>query len=121
MVYVALAAGVLIYAAVAFLVVGPIESGLDSALMRIAWLAVAVGATLVAGIVTGRLHAGEYSEGRAMSAAILVWALAEGQAFLGLTGYLVTGDTLIATLSLALFAYLYLRYPPGAFRERRPR
>jgi hypothetical protein len=51
-----------------------------------------------------------------VTSAILIWALAEGQALLGLTGYLLSGDRMLVILSLVLFAYLYLRYPPAAFR-----
>ena len=38
------------------------------------------------------------------------------QKSLGLTGYLLSGDRMLMILSLVLFAYLYLRYPPAAFR-----
>jgi hypothetical protein len=51
-----------------------------------------------------------------VTSAILIWGLAEGQALLGLTGYLLSGDRMLVILSLALFAYLYLRNPPAAFR-----
>ncbi len=101
--------------AIVLLVVGPLESRVDRSLLRLVWLAVAVGATLAAGMVRARLSS-DFSAQRAHAAAVVVWGLAEGQALLGLVGYLLTGDSLLVALPLALFGYLYLRYPPGAFR-----
>ncbi len=116
--YAALASGVLLYAAVLVFALEPTGAVPDPTWLRIAWLAVAVGVTLMAGVVQARLRSGTVDESGRASSAILVWALAEGQALLGLTGYLLSGDRMLLILSLVLFAYLYLRYPPSAFRQR---
>jgi hypothetical protein len=114
--YLALASGVVLYAVIVLVVVGPLDSEVSTGLLRIVWLGVAVVATLLAGVVKRRSDAAGFTEQRAVSTAVFVWALAEGQAFLGLTGYLLTGDNLLAVLPLVLFAYLCVRHPPGAFR-----
>ena len=116
--YAALASGVLLYAAVLVFALEPTGAVPDPTWLRIAWLAVAVGVTLMAGVVQARLRSGTVDESGRASSAILVWALAEGQALLGLTGYLLSGDRMLLILPLVLFAYLYLRYPPSAFRQR---
>ncbi|MCL7938481.1 MAG: hypothetical protein M8844_09985 [marine benthic group bacterium] len=116
--YAALASGVVLYAAVLLFAIEPTGAVQDPTWLRIAWLAVAVGVTLMAGVVQARLRSGPVDESGRASSAILVWALAEGQALLGLTGYLLSGDRMLLILSLVLFAYLYLRYPPSAFSRR---
>jgi F0F1-type ATP synthase membrane subunit c/vacuolar-type H+-ATPase subunit K len=116
--YAALASGVFLYAVVLVFVLEPTGAVADSTWLRIAWLAVAVGVTLMAGVIQARLRSPSVDESGRVSSAILIWALAEGQAFLGLTGYLLSGDRMLLILSLVLFAYLYLRYPPAAFTRR---
>ena len=115
--YAALAAGVFLYAAVLLFALEPTGAVENPTALRIAWLVVAVGVTVMTGFVQARIRAGVPEESVA-TYAILVWAMAEGQALLGLTGYLLSGDRLLLILSLALFAYLYLRYPPSAFTSR---
>ena len=68
------------------------------------------------GIIQARIRAGGGSDATRATGALTIWALAEGQALLGLTGYLLSGDRVLLILPLALFAYLYLRFPPRAFR-----
>ncbi|MEJ2483606.1 MAG: hypothetical protein P8049_10980 [Gemmatimonadota bacterium] len=116
--YAALASGVVLYAAVLVFVLEPTLAVEDPTWLRVAWLAVAIGVTLMAGVIQARIRSGTVSETGLASGALLVWALAEGQALLGLTGYLLSGDRLLLILPLVLFAYLYLRYPPPAFSPR---
>jgi hypothetical protein len=113
--YAALASGVVLYAIVLVFVIEPTGAVEDPTWLRVAWLAVAVGVTLMAGIVQARIRRGGADEAARATGALTVWALAEGQALLGLTGYLLSGDRMLLILSLALFAYLYLRFPPRAF------
>jgi len=114
--YAALASGVVFYAIVLVFVLEPTGAVEDPTWLRIAWLAVAVGVTLMTGIVQARVRSGQGDDAAWATGALTVWALAEGQALLGLTGYLLSGDRMLLILSLALFAYLYLRFPPRAFR-----
>ena len=113
--YAALASGVVLYAIVLVFVIEPTGAVEDPTWLRVAWLVVAVGVTLMAGIVQARIRRGGADEAARATGALTVWALAEGQALLGLTGYLLSGDRMLLILSLALFAYLYLRFPPRAF------
>ncbi len=120
--YAALAGGVFLYAAVLAFVIEPVGSVGNPMVLRVAWLIVAVGVTLLAGVIQQRVVAQRKrgAEGAAgdsaVTNAILVWAMAEGQALVGLTGYLLSGDRLLLILPLVLFAYLFLRHPPAAFR-----
>ena len=114
--YAALASGVVLYAAVLLFALEPTGSIGNPAPIRIAWLVVAIGVTLVTGVIQARVRSGRVDDRGRVTSAILIWGLAEGQALLGLTGYLLSGDRMLVILSLALFAYLYLRYPPAAFR-----
>jgi len=117
--YAALASGVVLYAAVLLFAVEPTGSIQSPTPIRIAWLAVAIGVTLATGAIQARIRSGRVDDSGRVTSAILIWALAEGQALLGLTGYLLSGDRMLVILSLALFAYLYLRFPPAAFRPGR--
>jgi F0F1-type ATP synthase membrane subunit c/vacuolar-type H+-ATPase subunit K len=87
--------------------------------MRLVWLGAAVLATLAAGIVRGRMTGHGMGSGQARMAAIVVWALAEGQALVGIVGTMLTGDRMTAYASLALFVWLWMRYPPRSFTEDR--
>lgn len=113
-IYAALALGVLLFAAIVLFVLEPVEASLDPGLMRIVWFTAAIVATLGAGIVRGRM-AGDAGPDSARTAAIIVWALAEGQALVGIVGTMLTGDRVTAYASLALFVWLWMRYPPRSF------
>jgi len=115
--YAALASGVVLYAAVLLFVLEPTGGIQDPTLLRFAWLGVAIGVTLTTGVIQARVRSGRVDDSGRVTSAIFIWALAEGQALLGLTGYLLSGDRVLVVLSLALFAYLYLRYPPAVFRS----
>lgn len=114
--YAALASGVVLYAIVLVFALEPTGTVANPTWLRIAWLAVAVGVTLMTGVVQARVRSGHGDDAARATGALTVWALAEGQALLGLTGYLLSGDRMLLILPLALFAYLYLRFPPRAFR-----
>ena len=114
-IYAALAMGVFLFAAVVLFVLDPLEASLDPGRMRIVWFVVAIVATLGAGGVRGRMAGGGVGSDRSRTAAIVVWALAEGQALVGIAGTMLTGDRVTAYASLALFVWLWMRYPPGKF------
>lgn len=113
--YGALAAGVVVFAAVVFLLLEPGAAGLDADLFRWAWLGLAVLAILAAGIVRARLRRGEASADRVRATAVTVWALAEGQALFALVAHLLGGDRTTGILGLLVFAYLFLRHRPSTF------
>ena len=114
-IYAALALGVLGFAAIALFVLEPRPSALDSSVMRLVWLGTAVVATLAAGIVRGRMSGPGMAPERVRAAAVTVWALTEGQALVGIVGTMLTGDRVTAYGSLALFVWLWMRYPPRSF------
>ncbi len=114
-IYAALALGVFLFAAIVLFVLEPVEASLDPGLMRIVWFAAAIVATLGAGIVRGRMAGRDVGPDSSRMAAIVVWALAEGQALLGIVATMLTGDRVTAYASLALFAWLWMRYPPRSF------
>jgi F0F1-type ATP synthase membrane subunit c/vacuolar-type H+-ATPase subunit K len=114
-IYAALALGVFLFAVIVLFVLEPVEATLDPGLLRIVWFVAAIVATLGAGIVRGRMAGRDAGPDSARTAAIVVWALAEGQAFLGIVGTMLTGDRVTAYASLALFAWLWMRYPPRSF------
>lgn len=116
--YGAMAAGVLLYAALLVFVLRPEEGSAAAAPLRIGWLVVAVGVTLLAGVIQQRVRASAPDDPSRATSALVVWAAVEGQALLGLTGYFLTGDRLLLILPLVLFVYLFLRNPPAAFRDR---
>jgi len=117
-IHLAIAAGVLLFAAVVLFALEPLYPAMDAGMVRIGWFAVAIVATLGAGIARVRLTGASPSGNR--TAAIVVWALAEGQALVGIVGTMLTGDPMTAYASVALFVWLWLRYPPGAFTSRGP-
>lgn len=112
-IHAALLSGVLLYAAVVYFLIGGAEADLDTvATLRWVWVAVAVGTVFAAGIVRGRLPRGA-SEERRRTTALVVWALAESVALLGITLALVTGDALplAGGVLVALFLFVYHRPP----------
>jgi len=113
-----MAAGVLLYAAVLVFALRPEEGAASAGALRIGWLVVAVGVTLLAGVIQQRVRASAPDDPSRATSALVVWAAVEGQALLGLTGYFLSGDRLLLILPLVLFVYLFLRNPPAAFRAR---
>jgi hypothetical protein len=107
--------GVFLFAAVVLFVLDPLEASVEPGVMRIVWFGAAIVATLGAGIVRGRTAGGTVGAAGSRTAAIVVWALAEGQALVGIVGTMLTGDRVTAYASLALFAWLWMRYPPRSF------
>ena len=114
-IYAALAAGVFLFAAIVLFVLEPVDSGIAPTVMRVAWFAFAVVAMLGAGVIRGRVAGDRADPSQTRVAAIVVWALAEGQALLGIVGTLITGDRILAYGSLAIFVWIWLRYPPRSF------
>ena len=114
-VYAALAMGVFLFAAVVLFVLDPQETSVEPGLMKVIWFASAIVATLGAGIVRGRMAGSSAGPDASRTAAIVVWALAEAQALVGIVGTMLTGDRVTAYASLALFVWLWMRYPPAKF------
>ena len=122
-IYAALFVGVVMFAAIVRFVVGPIGT-YGEAPLRYVWLVAAAGCTLAAGFFKTKLAGRGADDAQRTSAAVVVWALAEGQALLGIVAYMLSGDVLVFWTSLILFAYLFARYRPGVFEvspSRSPR
>ena len=108
-----LGAGVVLFAAVLFGFIGPLETVADSPL-RWVWLGLAVVVVLAAGAIRARLQGREVEPGRRQALAVLLWALAETQALVGLVFYLITADVVPAAVGVLLFFFLWWRYRPAA-------
>ena len=115
-VYGALAAGVFLFAAIVLFVLDPIEAGITPGTVRVIWFAFAMIAMLGAGVIRGRM-AGGRDANQARVAALLVWALAEAQALVGITGTMITGDRVLTYGALAIFVWIWVRYPPRSFQD----
>ena len=111
-VHLALAAGVVLFAAIVFGLVGPLDTA-EGSLYRWIWLGLALAAVLVAGALRSRLGTPGLDPRRRPALAVAIWALAEGQAIAGLVFYLVAGDSVPAAVGLLLFFYLWWRHRPG--------
>ncbi|MEE9230889.1 MAG: hypothetical protein V3U86_09305 [Acidobacteriota bacterium] len=95
-------------------IIGP-SSGIEStSILRLTWLGVAAAAMVGAGAVSGRLAAQADVTERARTA-IVLWALGEGPALLGLIFYFMTGDRLLLVLPLVAFLVYMTRYRPASF------
>lgn len=117
-IYVALALGVAVLVIV-FYAVGPVAEGTVSrSLFRWIWLAAAALCTIGAGIVRGRLRSVLADPRPVLSAAIVVWSLAEAQALLAAIGFFITGDFLLMVAGLVLFIFLLGRHRPSSFLDR---
>lgn len=109
-----LVAGVLLFAGVAwFLAPGGASAG-QAGLFRWAWLAVALPLVFLAGILRGRLPARAAAE-RVRTTAVLVWALAEAPALLGIVFTMVTGDWMPMVGGLLVALFLFLHHRPSTF------
>ena len=115
--------GVTVLAAV-FLFLGPVaDGGVDRSPFRWIWLAAAVISMIAVGFIRGRALAVETQVGRTdvraiLPQAVIIWALAEGQALLALVGYFLTGDLALLVVGLVLFIFLLGRHRPGSFLKR---
>jgi len=114
-VYLALIAGVAMFAVILIVVIKPIPAG-ELAFFRPVWLVLAVGSILAAAILKNRLSGGATPSAR-LQGAVVVWALAEGPTLFGLVGFMLTGDRVLLFAPLAFFAIVMLRYPPRVFRD----
>jgi len=119
-IYLALIVGVVLFALIVRFVLEPMGAYNGTAL-RLVWLAAAAGCTLAAGYFRTRLAGPDADAAQLTSAAVVVWALAEGQALLGIVAYMLSGDVLVFWLALILFAYLFARYRPAVFQPIRRR
>ncbi|MFQ5679993.1 MAG: hypothetical protein ACE5HP_11115 [Gemmatimonadota bacterium] len=116
-IHLAIAGGVVLFAAVVFGWVGPGPAEQDRDLFRWVWLILAIGALFGAGVVRTRMTGPGSRPEKRRSAAIIIWALAEGQVLLGLVGYLVTGDVVPGAIGILVFLYLWTRHRPSSFFE----
>ncbi|MEN8144896.1 MAG: hypothetical protein ABFS14_08085 [Gemmatimonadota bacterium] len=116
-IHAALIAGVLLFAAVIAVVV-PSGSPEPMNALRLAWLGAAAAAMVAAGVVSGRLAVQADSASRARSA-IIMWAIGEGPALLGLAFSFVTGDRLLLVLPVVVFLLYMMRYRPVSFTSVR--
>lgn len=116
-VHLVLGGGVLLFALVAVFL-GPVSRAADPDLFRWIWLGVAVAAIFAAGVVRARAPDAARDPEGARRAAILTWALAEGQALVGLVLYLLGASSVVAILAVGLFLYLFVRYRPATFAGR---
>lgn len=114
-IYLAMAGGVALFAVVLLLALPPPE-GEPQLALRLGWLGAAGGGLLAGRVVRARFERGEREPMVALRTAVLVWALAEGPAFVGLVFYMLTGDRVLLLATLAVFAWAMLRNPPAAFR-----
>lgn len=114
-IYGALILGVVMFAAIVRFVVEPVGTFAETPL-RFVWLAAAAACTLAAGYFSTRLAGPGADDAQLTMAAVVVWALAEGQALLGIVAYMLGGDVIVFWCSLAVFAYLFARYRPAVFR-----
>ncbi len=78
---------------------------------------------IAVGFIRGRALAVETQVGRTdvraiLPQAVIIWALAEGQALLALVGYFLTGDLPLLVVGLVLFVFLLGRHRPGSFLKR---
>jgi hypothetical protein len=113
LIHAALIAGILGLAA-AFVVIGPSGRLGSLNMLRLTWLGVAAAAMISAGMVSGRLAAQADTAKRARSA-IILWAIGEGPALLGLVFYFMTGDKILLVLPVAAFLLYMTRYRPASF------
>lgn len=113
LIHAALIAGILGLAA-AFVVIGPSGRLGSLNMLRLTWLGVAAAAMISAGMVSGRLAAQADIAKRARSA-IILWAIGEGPALLGLVFYFMTGDRILLVLPVAAFLLYMTRYRPASF------
>jgi hypothetical protein len=99
------------FAVVMFLVRGqePVESG---AVFRWGWLAAAVIAVFAVGALSGRLHR-DSDEVAIRTAGIVIWALAEGAALLGIVSTIVTGDVTPAIGATLIAVFLMVHHRPS--------
>ncbi len=103
------------------LLLGQVANGaVDGSPFRWIWLAAAVISMIAVGFIRGRALAVETRVDRVdvraiLPQAVVIWALAEGQALLALVGYFLTGDLALLVVGLVLFIFLLGRHRPGSF------
>lgn len=114
-IHLALAAGLFVFAAVLLVFLGPGEA-VDGTALRWVWLGLAFVAVLAPGIIRGRVAVPGADDQTRRAGAITIWALAEGQALVGLVFYAIAGDAVPAVVGMLVFLFLWWRYRPSGLR-----
>ncbi|MFV1985747.1 MAG: hypothetical protein ACC682_00585 [Gemmatimonadota bacterium] len=104
--------GTLVLFAVAFFLYGGREPGEVGAVVRWAWLAVAVAVVFAVGAVRGRLHRNS-DEAQVRMSGIVIWALAEGAALVGIVSTIMTGHVVPAIGATLIGVFLMLHHRPS--------
>ncbi|MDH3734859.1 MAG: hypothetical protein OEU54_15125 [Gemmatimonadota bacterium] len=99
------------FAVVYFLFVGR-ETGTESEVLRWVWFGVAVAAVFGAGFLRGRIG-GQSTEEEVRTTGILIWALAEGAALIGLVSTIVTGEPMPALGATLIGVFLMVHHRPS--------
>jgi len=112
LIHAAMLSGVLLFLAVVLFLSGGRDGAESNLIFRWGWLALAVVAVFTAGFVRGRLQRSA-DEAEVRTAAILIWAVAESAALLGLVSTLVTGDIAPGLGATLVFVFLMVHHRPS--------
>lgn len=114
-IHAAVLGGVLAFGAIVLFLVATGRSGAEGGgALRWAWLALAVVALFAVGMLRGRLRP-EAPPRQVQSTAIMIWALAELPALIGLAFALVSGDLVPAIGGLVVGLALLTTHRPATF------
>ena len=108
--------GTLAFFAVVYFLFAGRDTGVESAALRWAWLGIAVAAVFGAGFLRGRLS-GRSGDDQVRTTGIMIWALAEGAALLGIVSTIVTGDPMSAMGATAIGVFLMVYHRPSELVE----
>lgn len=117
-IHAAMLGGTLIFFVVGMLLVSrrPTPEGPQPGIvLRWAWFALAALAVFGAGVVRGRLGRG-LDDARLRTGGIVIWALAEGVALLGIVSTIVSGDYAPAFGATLVGVYLMIHHRPSQLR-----
>ena len=107
--------GTLLFFAVVLFVFGGRETEQTVPALRWAWFAFAVAAVFAAGFVRGRLVR-DSDDDQVRATGIVIWALAEGAALLGMVSTIVTGEIAPAIGATLVAVFLMVHHRPSHLR-----
>lgn len=104
--------GTLVFFAVVYFLFGGGPSEEPGVLLRWAWLVVAAATVFGVGAVRGRLHR-DSDDAAVRASGILIWAMAEGAALVGIVSTIVSGDVVPAIGATLIAVFLMLHHRPS--------
>lgn len=112
MIHTTILGGTLVFFAVVYFLFVGSDAGEPSLVLRWGWLGIAIVSVFAAGFVRGRIDH-QSDAGQVRASGILIWAMAEGAALVGIVSTILTSDPLPAIGATLIGVFLLIYHRPA--------